>query len=222
MKKLILIHGDDKDKIRSRVSAYKSQAYKKNLLTVELENLDDYGNQPGSLFDQDKIIFINATKIVKSDEIEKLAIFLKDYEDIAVLYLFKNAPKAFQSKLPRIAKEEKYELTWTMYKLFDSFLPGNFSVFYQNYLVTLQNNPPEMIFSMFSRQVRDLYWSLQERESMPYPDWRVNKLRFQAQKFNIKILKKLLIDLTRLDLKVKTSDENLIDAFPFIVVKYCV
>lgn len=220
MKKLIVIHGNDKERIKGRLSAYKSQAHRKNIQTIEADNHELLRSTPESLFTQESIIFIDATRLTPQKDIDKLQKSLAGSDDIVVLYLFKNAPKSFLGTFEKIDKEEKYDLSWTMYKLFDHFIPGNFKNFYLVYLETLQNNPAEMVFGMFHKQIRDMYWALAEQGSMNYPAWRTGKLKSQASKFGSLKLKSILQGLTQLDLKTKTSEENLEDGFVVLLSQY--
>ena len=52
-----------------------------------------------------------------------------------------------------------------------------------------------------------------------YPDWRLNKLKSQSNKFSDKLLKEIINDLSNIDVKVKTSKANLKDSLDLLIVK---
>ena len=55
--------------------------------------------------------------------------------------------------------------------------------------------------------------------SIPYPSWRVGKLKSQASKFTIEQLKYLIEKLSEIDIKVKTSKADLTNELDLLIIK---
>ena len=115
-----------------------------------------------------------------------------------------------------VEKEEKYEIPKIIYKFFDSIYPNNKKEITNKYILVLKTESHDKIFALLVRLYRDLIWAKIDTESLSYPEWRLNKLKYQSEKYSLDQLKKILRQLIEIDIKVKTGKgllNELLDLF---------
>jgi DNA polymerase III delta subunit len=101
----------------------------------------------------------------------------------------------------------------------DGLYPGNSEKSIKQFHKLIEKEPPEFIFTLIAKLFRDLYWVKVDALSIPYPSWRVGKLKPQASKFTIEELKNLIDKLADIDIKVKTSKTDLLSALDLLIIK---
>jgi len=82
--------------------------------------------------------------------------------------------------------------------------------------LVLKTESHDKIFALLVRLYRDLIWAKIDTESLSYPEWRLNKLKYQSEKYSLDQLKKILRQLIEIDIKVKTGKgllNELLDLF---------
>ena len=147
------------------------------------------------ILDQNKALDVN---LLIFSESELTAAFLKQFSGVADLKLF---------KLPK-----------NLYAFLDSFMPGRAGACLKLYHELLKTEAPELIFAVFAKHVRDLYWASVDSQSLPYPGWRVSKLKNQAASFGEGKLKKVLKSLSKIDYSTKTSSQDLSSSLDLLIV----
>ncbi len=182
-----------------------------------------------------KVLFVieNFGKIT-SEDFKWLKRENNKLEGFLIIYSRNSIGKKSLSSLPKGYKEEEFSLPKLIWKFLDSVNPknakGSISLLHE----AVESEPPEFVFALLASRIRDLYWVLLDEKSLPagppagrtgkagppYPDWRVGKLKKQAEKFKKEELKQLIHELAEIDIKVKTSKANLIDALDLLIVTH--
>ena len=137
-----------------------------------------------------------------------------------VILISRKALKSQLNSLPANYQIEEFQLTRYLWKLLDSIAFRNSKETIKLLHIVLKTEPVEFVFSLIAKQVRDLYWVTIDDSSLPYPNWRVGKLKKQASKFTKEQLKNIIHDLAELDIKAKTSKANLADSLDFLLVSH--
>ena len=208
--KIIILHGDDILKSYERLTKFTKEA-KNRCWEVADYNLDSIANQ--SLFGAERFYILKDYKLLTKKDISNLS----KYDGNLIIYNEGNIPALFIKTLPKDIKIEKFELPRLVFKFADSFYPTNANVCLKLLHELSTNEPIELTFFWLTRHLRDLYWA--KVGSPNYPDWRLNKLKSQSNKFSDKLLKEIINDLSNIDVKVKTSKANLKDSLDLLIVK---
>ena|SRR3989344_2010632 len=218
--KIIILHGDNILESYERLQKFIDNAQSRSWEIIRISNTSQ--NIPealvsSSLFEKEKLVvvenitFLGATvkKWVKQ-KADKLNTTL-------VIYHPGNITKTFINSLPKVEKIEEFKLPKLIWSFLDSCYPGNA----KNALLLLheiiKNDPVEFVFSLLAKQMRDLYWVKVDAKSIPYPSWRVEKLKRQSHKFPEGSIEGLIDSLAQADITSKTSQGNLIDLLDFII-----
>ena len=189
--KIIILHGDDVQKIYNRLAQFINEAKKRNW-----EIVNDVVEETPSLFGHEKLIIIRKYSSLNEKDIN----LLDRIPGTLVIYNQGTIPAAFVKKLPKDLKVEKFDLSTKMWSFLDNPTVENFKV-------VLKTEPVELIFSLYCTRIRDLYWA---KVGKPiYPSWRVNKLMLQAKKYTQEDLEDHINSLSEIDLKSKTTDSSL-------------
>ncbi len=218
-----LIHGDHVVKSNSKLISFINLFRKKN---IDIQFIDDY--LPNikeivlnlSLFSENKLIIIKNNKYLNKSFLSWLNKCI-ELKNVYVLMFYETtiSPKKLK-KFPKNTKIMEFKLPRYIWNFLNSFFPGNLKNTYRFFLETLKYEPIEIIFSMLSRHLRDIYWAKFEPESMYYPSWRIAKLKNLAIKYNKDTLESLINDMILADINSKTSKAELSNSLDFIMIKY--
>jgi len=217
--KIILIHGDNVDKAYRQYQIYLDKAKNKNWEIIFIDLKKSTFSESiisKSLFTNKTLhILLNANQISDKDA-KWLKVKQKDLDNLLIIYNEGNVNKT-KLKGIKIQKEEKFELPKYIWKFLDSFYPGNSKDCIKLFYNTIENEHVEFVFSLISKTLKDLYLIKIDKEALPYPGWRVEKLKRQSDKFNKSLLKDIINDFAHIDIKVKTSRSNLTDLLDFSI-----
>src|SRR6185503_4577324 len=97
-----------------------------------------------------------------------------------VIYSEGTIPITILRKFKKIHKTEEYKLPKIIFQFLEAFYPKNKSLI-QLFTKLTERDSAEFAFALLTRHLRDLYWS--KVGNLPYPSWRVGKLKAQAGKF---------------------------------------
>ena len=219
---IIVIHGDHTIKSYERLQKFKKEALGRGW---EIIRIDDKGKlslpeqlTSKSLFTEEALFILeDSSKLTKSD-LDWLNTNSKDIGVTLVIYHRGYLAQSVLKSLPKTHKSEEFKLPRLVWKFLESFYPGNIKKCLELLHETVKNEPIEFAFSLLVKQVRDLYWVKIDEKALPYPDWRVGKLKRQAKKFSKISLKKIIKDFAEIDIKVKTSRMNLLDSLDFLII----
>ena len=219
--KVYLLHGDNEIAIKKRLDSLIQEA-KKIGLDVEKIDLDtnltltEIAGRQG-LFGESAIVIENPGRFPKKD----IVAFFKIKETFSGTVIFYQSgflTNTFLEFLPKNVNIELFKLPKFIYKFLDSIYPGNS----ENALLMLHrladNQPGELIMYLLARLLRDLYLLKIDAKALTYPDWRILKLDNQAKEFSLKKLNRLIKKLSEVDVRIKTSKEDLISSLDLLII----
>ena len=208
--KIIVLHGDNTLKSYQRLTKFVQEAKKRGWEVTDYST-EAISNQ--TLFAVERFFILKDYKVLSKKQIEKF----EKYNGNLIIYHEGNIPILFIKTLPKDTKIEKFELPRLVFKFADSFYPKNANNCIKLLNTLSTNEPIELTFFCLSRHLRDLYWVKVGKPN--YPDWRLNKLKSQSNKFSEELLIEIINDLSIIDIKVKTSKANLKDSLDLLIVK---
>ncbi len=195
-----LIHGENSLGARNRfialINSYKSRGWE-----VSKSLISD------SLFSDKVLLVLENPKTFPKEAIGKEIIILCDG----------NASAALVKTLPKEIKIEKFDLPKKLFAFLDSVYPKNAKNVLRLMRELTESEPVELVFTMLGRQVRDMYWVLEDKDSLKLPPWRVGKLNAQASKFGKSKLKKLIKLFAEIDGKAKSGQVDLVTSLDLFV-----
>lgn len=218
--KIIILHGDKTDELYQRLDVFKNEAKKRDW---EIRNIDiqqDIKEQlvKKGLFASNSFFVIKeANKLLKKD-LNWINDSKDNIEGTLIMYSENTLPKTYLNNLKNADKTEEYKLPVLIWRLLESIYPGNSRNCIKLMHEVLKKEAPEFVFALISKHVRDLIWANLENNKLPYPSWRISKLRTQARKFKSEELKIIIQDLSIIDLKIKTSRENVSDSLDLLFI----
>lgn len=218
--KIILIHGDYKIKAYERLRKLVDEVRRRNweLTSVEeqTQTIPEIISSQ-SLFNKNRLVVLkNISKISKKDISWLIKNYLK-YDGVLVVYSEGYLNSMLLKSLRNISKIEEYKLPKIIFNLLDSFFPKNSHKIIQLLHKTIKNNPPEFVFSLISKHFRDLYWVNINPKTIPYPSWRIGKLKVQAKKYESSKLKDIIKAMSEIDIEVKTSKADIISSLDLLI-----
>lgn len=218
--KLIIIHGDDSFKSYKAYMDLLRKLRKDKKHIVRLAKNDSLENllRSKTLFETQRFVIIDDPYSVNDKSLKWLKENKDSLNDTLIIYYNKNIKKTFLKKLPKPDKIMSFDVPKLIWSFFESFYPGNTTNCLKLFNEVAKNEPPEFIFALFARHLRDLFWSGQENSHKQYPSWRLKKLKNQARKFENGSIKHLIKELAEIDIKTKTSGANVKDELDFLIM----
>ena len=218
--KIILLHGDDELKSYGRLKKFIEAAKARSWEVVyldetELSTLEAIRSR--SLFGGESFFILKDIKKIGKKETEWLGKSGEKSEGNLIIYHPSLVPATFLKSLPKTAKIEEFKLPKLIFHFLDSFVPKNAKGAINLLHETAAHQPPEFLFSLLARHIRDLYWVSADARTLPYPSWRVGKLKSQASKFSINQLIQLISKLAEIDVEVKTSKAEVIPSLDLLI-----
>lgn len=216
---IVVLHGDDTAKSYLRLTKFIEVAKKRSWEIVKIDpKIHDLPEVivSSSLFEKEKLVVLEGAKNLKKSDIKWLKEKSKNYSSTLVIYNEGLILKSLIKDIP-VTKLEEFKLPRLVFKFLDSIYPGNAAVSLRLLEEVLKEEPPEMIFAILGRQLRDLYWVINDSTSLNYPSWRIARLKSQGDKFKDGSLEDLINSLAKIDIKVKTSQLTLRESLDFII-----
>lgn len=226
--KIIVLHGDDEKKLYERLSKFvetaKSRSWEVSYLDDKSQSIQEQLSSP-SLFGAERFFIVRDVTRLGKKELEwisknianlsgNLIIYHEGYISQTILKGLRSLPAGRQGY-----KVEEFKLPVILWNFLDNIYPGNSEKCIKQFHQTIEKQAPEFIFTLIAKLFRDLYWVKTDEKSMPYPPWRISKLKIQSEKFKVESLKEIINKLAEIDIKVKTSKANLIDELDLLMVK---
>ncbi len=213
---LTILHGENIIASRDKLVELITQAKNKNK-TIERLNAEKIN--PGflesnlvkqDLFGTERIVVIEELHSLPKSKQKKILIELitKSEMDV-ILWEKRKLTPTMTKKFPQ-AKIFEFKLSKTLFKWLDS-LNGDKKNQNQQLLTfrqTLKTDDPQLCLVMLARQIRMLI-QVKDNENMPGSPWMIKKIKKQSQSFNLKQLLKIHHQLLDIDLRQKTSTNNL-------------
>lgn len=219
--KAILLHGDHSLDSYHRLQKLIQVAKERDWEVIKIGPKDNLSLPEkftaSNLFEGERFYVIeNLGKIKKTD----LDWFKKNIDRLSgttIIYHDKAITNNLLKLIPKTIKTEEYKLPKLIFKFLESFWPGNSTTSIKLLHEVIKDESPEFVFNLLSRHLRDLYWAVLDKDSMPYPGWRVSKLTQQAKRFKKGKVAGLIKTLAEVDIEVKTSKANITDSLDFII-----
>lgn len=220
--KIIILHGDYIKKSQERLDYFQDSAKKRGW---EIKKVDANANlsvseqlSAGLLFQDETLFVLGDVKKLTPEDFVWIKKIGKNLPLTMVVYHPDFLSKKVLSSFPKDVKIEEFKLPRIIFTFLDGLSPGSCKKLLTLFHELLKNEPVEFVFALLARQVRDLYWVRVEPKSLPYPSWRVNKLKVQSEKFKVETLKNMLSELAEIDIKVKTSKSDLVSSLDLLML----
>lgn len=219
--KVILLHGNDTDKLQTRLNKFIDSALKRGWHLDRLsEDTDKIGEKVKSvsLFGEQNLFLLESPQKVTKNRLKFLKKQKEKLDGTMVVYSENILPKTLIKELPKIDKEEKYELPVLIWKFLDSFYPGNSKECLKLFHQLLRKEPAEKLVALLSSHLRDLAIVKKDKETLSYPSWRISKLTKQAGKYKDGQLENVVRKLAAADVASKTGGGNLDQLLDLIIL----
>ena len=220
--KVIILHGDDERKLYERLSKFietaKSRSWEVTYLDDAKLSIQEQLSST-SLFGVDRFFIIRDITRLGKNEAEWLEKNSKDLPGTLIIYHEGYISQTILKFLPGDIKIEEFKLPVILWNFLDGLYPGNSGKSIKQFHQLIEKEAPEFIFTLIAKLFRDLYWVRTDAASLPYPSWRVVKLKSQASRFTIDQLKYLIEQLSEIDIKVKTSKSDLVSKLDLFIIK---
>jgi len=217
---IYLIHGDNSIASYERLQQYLDKSRSRGWEITNIENnnqniIDIF--RSNNLFNNKRIIVIRKYNLIDN----KVLDYIKDIKDELELIIYHDniIPVTFMKKLTAVKKNEIFRLSKYLWKFIDSFYPGNVKDCLFNFHESLNSDPVELVFFLLVGQLKDIFLVLHTDTPLPYPPWRLQKLKRMADRYGKEKIKETIDDLADIDIKVKTSSTNLKDELDLFIVR---
>lgn len=216
----MIIQGDHPEKSRKRFSQIIKKIKSKGWEIRRIDSSQNVSEQftQVSLFEEKLLFIIEEPLKLLAKDLKWISKNQKGIEGNLLIYHQGYIPKKIINLLPKQIEIEDYKIPKLIWNFLDSIYPGNTKEILQILHNVIETEPKEFIFSLIVGRVKELYWIKIDEKALKYPSWRLNKLKFQAKKFKKEMLKEIIDELSKIDIRVKTSSENLIDALDLLII----
>lgn len=206
--KIIILHGEDISSSYERLIRFIDEAKRR-----DWDIIKDSLEVTPTLFSRDRLIIVRNLNLL-----DKKSLFdaIKT-QGTLVIYHEGNIPKTILDKIPKNSKIEKFDLPRKYYFFLNSFFPGNANTCLKLFHDLTNDNPIELIFFLFSKYVKDMFWS--KIGTPPIASWQLSKLKAQAGKFDEEALRNTIKTLADIDIQAKTGGEDLKSSLDLLIVK---
>jgi DNA polymerase III delta subunit len=218
--KIIVLHGENVpesyDRLQKFIQSAKDRAWEITSTSDTSSSLAEIISSE-SLFSKDRLVIVEDIKLLTKKTIDWMKKNTNSIQVTMIIYSKTIISKTFIKSLPKVDKVEEFTLPKHIWTLLDSLYPGNS----KNILILLHKlgakEPLEFVFSLIAKTLRDIYWVKKDSKGLPYPSWRITKLQRQSQRYDETQLKSLISDLADIDIKVKTSQAELLSELDFLI-----
>lgn len=210
--KIVLIHGEDTGASRKRlVSIITKFKLKGEVIRLVPDSLGlKEAIASGSLFGSQSLYVVEDVAKFPLKDFDWVFKNQDKYASNLLIWHKAQAPAALSKLLPKEIKIELFAPPRVIFTFLDSLVPGRGKYVLQTLHNLLKQEPLEMVFAMIARHFRDLYWAGTDSGTIPYPAWRVSKLKKQSSLFGLEKLGKVINLLATADVNAKTSKGELI------------
>jgi DNA polymerase III delta subunit len=220
--KITVIHGDNSSAIFNFLVNTLEEAKKKGVLIEKIYEDSPMGLAEilsgKDLFNQESLYLLEEPEKVTSGELKWISKNAENLQGNLIIYADSKLPLSFLNKLPERSLLKEFKLPKALYVFLESFLPRNSGGCIRLLHELLGSEPPEFVFAVFSRHIRDLYWVSVSPQTLDYPSWRLARLKSQAKAFEAQKLKKAINQLARIDYSAKTGATELAASLDLLIV----
>lgn len=240
--KIVLIHGDNIQKSYARYTHILDVAKSRNWEIIHCGEKDKLWDilPSQSLFGGERMIALDSVDKVTKKEWEWLGKNNANLEGNLLLYYPKPAGVTVTKLLPKTTVKEDFPVPKLIWSFLDSFYPGNSKTLLTTFHKITETDAPELVFALICGHLKDIAWAAFGHNGPAYPSWRVSKLKSQAKRWETSSRSKgdfrhpelvsgspshysklisVIKELSEIDIKVKSSDSNLVDLLDFMIVR---
>jgi len=222
--KILIIHGDHILKSRERFHEIIKSSKEKGWEVVRVSGDDKFNISEklsaGTLFANKVLYVIDDYKVITSSDLTWLQKNNENLEGFLIIYSQILITKTNLKKFPKGFNNEEFMLPKLIWKFFESVYPNNTKQCLTLLHEVVKTEPLEFVFHLLARHIRDLYWLSIDPKGPDYQPWRIGKLKSQANRFEGSSLKEFIKSLAELDIKVKTSGDELHSALDFTIATH--
>lgn len=216
--KIVVLHGENSEKSFERFNQFILVAKKRGWEVRRLgesQRLPELA-QAQSLFGIETLLIVEKVSKLLLQDLKWINIESKNFSGNLVIYHDQKLTKRILNMIPKPFKLEEYKLPKNIFEFLESFYPKNSREVILLLHQIVKKESPEFTFALLSKHIRDLYWVKTDFKSLPYPSWRIHKLVKLSERFTEAKLKKLLRELAKVDIDVKTSKATIVDSLDLI------
>lgn len=221
---ILIIHGDHTVKSYDRFQEVIKQSRVKGWDIIRVSDDEKFNISERlsarSLFASKVLYVIDDFKKITTSDLNWIKKNNDKLDGFLVVYHSGTISKTALNKFPKGYKHEEFTLPKLIWKFFESIYPNNARQSINLLREVIKKEPVEFIFHLLARHLRDLYWVSIDPKGIGYQPWRVGKLKNQASRFRPGILEGFIASLADLDVKVKSSQENLTQALDFVIASH--
>ena len=216
--KIIVLHGDHVVDSYNRLQKLKEEGRRRGW---EIKTIsDNLANIPEELvsvglFEKERLTIIDSINLIRKKDILWLNKNAGNLKGTLIIYQAGRVSSLLIKSLSP-DKIEEFKLPKLIWMFLDTLTPGNAGNSLMLLHKIIKSQPSELVLALLGRHLRDLYWA-KETSDLPYPSWRIGKLKRQAARFTKDLLADLIASLAEADVRSKTSKEELIDSLDFII-----
>lgn len=221
--KIIVLHGEDTAKSYVRIKQFVEVAKTRNWEVTYFENSSqgiEENVSKVSLFGSERFFVVKDVKILGKRDLEWIKKKSVNLPGTLIIYNEGILAKNILKSLPDNTKIEEFKLPKLIWTFLENIYPGNSDKVVKDFHRLIVREPPEFIFSLIAKQLRDLFWMASNPESTKFELWKISKLQSQGKRFNSNLLKLLIEKLAVIDFEAKTSKADLVSSLDLMFVKY--
>lgn len=209
---ITLLHGDDDVRSRDELTKRIDTAKNKDVRRLDGKILDEISLVQAleslALFGGDTLIIIEnllATIGKKSKATDKLTAILRSSDVDIVLWEPKEVGKTAIEALGKKGAVQLFKTPVIIFQFLDGLRPGNTRPSLLLFSECLISNPPEVIFTLLVRRVRQLIMVKDNVSPAGLADWQRTRLTSQAKLFTMEKLLAMYKDLADTEYRIKTG-----------------
>jgi hypothetical protein len=172
----------------------------------------------GELFEKESLFLLEEANKVTAKDCQWLSKNSEKLTGNLLIYSDSQLPFSLINKLSSFSEVKEFKLPKSLFVFLDSILPKQNARSIKLMHQLLKKEPPEFIFAVIGKLIRDLYWVKVAPETLDYPGWRLAKLKRQAKGFSQEKLKKALNSVAKIDMFAKTSSYDLGSSLDLLMV----
>ena len=220
--KIILLHGEDTIKSYERLKKFIDTAKNRSWEVVNVDQSPTSFEETlssTSLFGNERFFILRDIKKIGKKESIWLEKNYKLIDGNLIVYHEGTAGVTFVKSLTGSVVVEEFALPKLIWAFLDDIKYGNSTKCLQDFHKIIKRDAPEFVFTLISKLFKDLYWVKVDSASMPYPQWRIDKLKRQSAGFTPDQLLGIINSLAEIDVSVKTGNGDIVSALDLMLIK---
>jgi len=218
--KVILITGDDSEKVSLRIKKLIDSAKEKSYIISKISDSPtkiDNELRADDLFLNKKFILIEKLSLLSNKDLDSINKNLI-HDNLVLCVITENAVPA--SKIKYFGKDlkiESYTLPKIIWKFLDSLKSKNAKNAMDLLNEVVKVEPVELVFHLLSQRFIQLYLAKTKPSELKLQSWQIVRLQSQAEGFSENDIKAMVEKLSELDVEAKTGKGDLRSLLDFFI-----